>query len=249
MSTMITIYRALSKLIVYRSEGPEVPGLKAMLNVVLKWQPALDTASNRIDEAALAAVMEFQRREKLKVDGRVGNVTYHRLLRVYRYHYALLTGGSTPSWMRVAQGEMGQREVVGKGANPQIVSYLNTCPYLKRKGASQSDETAWCAAFVNWCLKRSGFPGLDTDQAGLARTWSTYGVALDGPRVGAIAVIYRAAASSDTATGNHVGFLVDGGVGNRVTLLGGNQGDQVVIRDYVGWDLIGLRWPTGGAAG
>jgi uncharacterized protein (TIGR02594 family) len=191
--------------------------------------------------------MEFQRREKLRVDGRVGNITYGRLLDVYRLHHALRTQRSLPPWMHVAYAEIGQRETTGRGANERIVSYLNTCPYLRRNRRAESDETAWCAAFINWCLQRGGLAGLDTDDAGLARRWARYGCALPGPRLGAIAVIYRAAAHSDTATGNHVGFVVAGGIGNSVTLLGGNQGDQVVIREYRGWDLVALRWPDAAA--
>lgn len=108
------------------------------------------------------------------------------------------------------------------------------------------DETAWCAAFVNWCLKKSGLPGLDTDTAGLAEAWLDYGTSIDVPRYGAIAVIYKAAAASSalTSTGNHVGFVIDGGLGDRVTLLGGNQGNQVKLSTFSGWQIKGFVWPV-----
>jgi uncharacterized protein (TIGR02594 family) len=131
---------------------------------------------------------------------------------------------------------------IGKDGKPrQRIVWDTSSPLL-----ASIDETAWCAAFVNWCLKKSGLPGLDSDTAGLAATWLGYGQPLDGtPRYGAITVIYNAAAanSSLTASGYHVGFLVDGGIGNSVTLLGGNQGNQVKLSTFTGWELKGMRWP------
>lgn len=110
---------------------------------------------------------------------------------------------------------------------------------------AEIDETAWCAAFVNWCLKKSGLPGLDNDSAGLAEAWLDYGMPIEAPRYGAITVIYKAAADSAlTSTGNHVGFLIDGGLGDSVTLLGGNQGNQVKLSKFSGWQIKGFVWPV-----
>ena len=111
---------------------------------------------------------------------------------------------------------------------------------------AESDETAWCAAFVNWCLKRSGLSGLDTDSAGLAEAWLDYGTPSKAPRYGAITVIYNASAASSalTSTGNHVAFLIDGGLGDSVTLLGGNQGNQVQLTRFSGWQIKGFVWPV-----
>lgn len=108
------------------------------------------------------------------------------------------------------------------------------------------DETAWCAAFVNWCLKKSGLTGLDTDSAGLAEAWLDYGTPIEAPRYGVITVIYNPAAADSalTATGNHVGFLIDGGLGDSVTLLGGNQGNQVKLSKFSGWQIKGFVWPV-----
>lgn len=111
---------------------------------------------------------------------------------------------------------------------------------------AECDETAWCAAFINWCLKKSGLPGLDTSAAGLAEAWLDYGMPISSPRYGAIAVIYNpsAANSALTTTGNHVGFLIDGGFGDSIVLLGGNQGNRVRLSRFVGWQIKGFIWPA-----
>jgi hypothetical protein len=58
-----------------------------------------------------------------------------------------------PPWMQIAIMEQGVQEWA-QGDNPRILEYLKSCGI---SGNLLKDETAWCAAFVNWCIKRAGY--------------------------------------------------------------------------------------------
>ncbi len=77
----------------------------------------------------------------------------------------------------------------------------------------------WCADFMNFVLRRAGGKGT---QSRAARSFLQYGKKLDGPRVGAIAILYRRGPNS-----GHVG-VVRGtdGQGNPI-LVSGNHGPTV----------------------
>lgn len=143
--------------------------------------------------------------------------------------------GAAREWMVVAEREaaLPERERSpwpDPEENPRILEYF-------RVGAAwhePSDETDWCAAFVNWCLVMSGHLG--TDHPG-ARSffWNRKGqfVVLDGPRKGAIAV-RRYAPFDDPRWEEgkgHVGFVTSF-TDRDVTLLGGNQSRTVRVQTY-----------------
>jgi uncharacterized protein (TIGR02594 family) len=77
----------------------------------------------------------------------------------------------------------------------------------------------WCADFMNFVLRRAGGNGTHSRAA---RSFLEYGKKLDGPRVGAIAILYRKGPNS-----GHVG-VVRGtdGQGNPI-LVSGNHGPTV----------------------
>lgn len=82
----------------------------------------------------------------------------------------------------------------------------------------------WCADFMNFVLKRAGVNGTNSRAA---RSFLKYGKILDGPRVGAIAVLYRAGPNN-----GHVG-VVRGtdGKGNPI-IVSGNHGPTVMQSTY-----------------
>jgi uncharacterized protein (TIGR02594 family) len=144
-------------------------------------------------------------------------------------------GAGAFPWIPIALAELGQAEVPGPGSNPRIVEYLRSTS-LNRTEASR-DETAWCSAFVNWCVERAGFAGTDS---AWALNWQHWGRPSDPPRIGCITVITR-----DPDCG-HVGFylgekLVEGA--RRVTLLGGNQGNRVCAADFPRERVVAFREP------
>jgi uncharacterized protein (TIGR02594 family) len=140
-----------------------------------------------------------------------------------------------PPWMQIAIMEQGVQEW-GQGDNPRILEYLRSCSI---SGSMLRDETAWCAAFVNWCVKNAGFKG-----SGSARVsdWWTWGRSVV-PTYGAICVMQPL--TVDQASSGHIGFL-HAMEGDNVWLLSGNSKNQVRIAAYPKNKLVQngpYRWP------
>jgi len=146
--------------------------------------------------------------------------------------------GGGPTWMTIARKEEGVKEVSGRAANPRIIEY-----HAATSLRAQSDEVAWCASFVNWCLKKAGVKGTNSAAAASFTKWG----AATSARQGAVAVIYNAAAanSSLSTSGNHVGFLVRE-TSTHYVLLGGNQSNSVKESSFAKtkWKLKAYRWAS-----
>lgn len=148
-------------------------------------------------------------------------------------------GANEPPWVKAAKGELGQRDYPGPDYNPRVVEYLRTTGHQ-----ANDDETSWCSAFANWCMKQSGRAG--TNDAG-ARSWLNYGQGLSEPRPGCIVVMWR---ESPQSWKGHVGFFDGWDVGDRVRILGGNQGggvdwDEVCVTTFPKERILRFRWPDG----
>ena len=145
-----------------------------------------------------------------------------------------------PSWLAIAELEKGIREIPGVMHNKRILQYHATTT-LK----AQDDETPWCSSFVNWCIIQAGLRGTNDARA---ISWLKWGVELASPRIGSILVIRKRISGVDHSTGsssgNHVAFYKRGD-NKMVTLLGGNQSDQVKESNFSlkGYEIIGCRWP------
>ena len=149
---------------------------------------------------------------------------------------ALDSEAESPPWMDTARGELGVRELPGAAHSDRVLEYLDVCRKdvggnLGNWGAGR-DETPWCSAFVNWCLLRSGIEGT---RNAAARSWLKWGRHETVMQPGCIVVLSRDG-------GGHVGFYVASD-GERVTLLGGNQGDRVSVASYPLDRVVGVRWP------
>lgn len=144
-----------------------------------------------------------------------------------------MTAADKPAWMIVAERELarGVREVPGARHDPRVLKY-----HAATTLHATSDEVPWCSAFVNWCLVSAAIAGT---RSAAARSWLTWGVALEAPRFGAITVLQR---GTNPAQG-HVGFYVDAR-SDAVLLLGGNQGNAVSMAAYPRGRVLGFRWPT-----
>ena len=112
-------------------------------------------------------------------------------------------------------------EIVGPQNNPKIVAFA------KEIGATwvSNDETAWCAIFVQWCLKQAS---LKYSYHANARYFLNYGEHTDDPQMGDLVVLWRG--SKDSTLG-HVGFFVKRDQ-NSVWILGGNQNNKVNITQF-----------------
>jgi len=130
--------------------------------------------------------------------------------------------------------ELGICQIPGPRAAMRICEYLRTCTNLEIDEA-ETDETPWCAAFVGWCLERSGVKGTASARATSYRDW---GVRADIVRSGTVAVI-----AWPNGTG-HVGFVDSFDLRScRINLLGGNQKDQVCVAPFLLERVIALRNP------
>lgn len=153
---------------------------------------------------------------------------------------------------RVALGSMTARRL--KENNPEIDKYftgLTADPSLNKAGRAfqidstyaagdSAEVTAWCAAFVNWCLRTSGAPHLGY---ATARSWLDFGTPVAHPVFGCITIIKPSSATRSTT--GHVAFFVEQH-GKKVKLLGGNQvhGTRVSLSLFDVSTVLGYRWPS-----
>ncbi|MCP3895621.1 MAG: TIGR02594 family protein [Bacteroides sp.] len=135
--------------------------------------------------------------------------------------------------MQVARKEIGIKEYNGDGDNPEVVKYLKSVDNLSFD-LQRNDETAWCSAFVNWCMEQVGISR--TERAN-ARSWLSWGREVTTPSPGAVVVLWR---DSPESWKGHVGFFVRA-TADYVHLLGGNQNDQVNITRYPQRRVLGYR--------
>jgi uncharacterized protein (TIGR02594 family) len=126
-------------------------------------------------------------------------------------------------WMKVADEEFKAKvkRVPGKAANPHIIEYFKETGLGKKDAGT--DETAWCAAFCNWCLVKAGYKGTHDALAASFRHW---GRATRGnkPALGAAALIRFPDGR------HHVTFVAgQDKSGVRLATLGGNQGNNSAV--------------------
>lgn len=116
-----------------------------------------------------------------------------------------------------------------KGHNPRVLAY-----YAEAGVPQESDEVPWCAAFVGAVLARVGLPNTGSL---LARSYESWGraVPLHAAQRGDVVVLSRGQPWQ-----GHVGIL-DRIAGDRLFLLGGNQGNQVNITAYPVSRVVAVR--------
>lgn len=139
-----------------------------------------------------------------------------------------------PPWLTIARREIGVKEAFGKADNSRIIEYLKATHIVP---ARQHDETPWCAAFVGWCLEKSG---INPSRKAAARSYMTWGHELEKPQLGCVVVLTR----GDNPKQGHVGFYI-GEQGSDILLLGGNQHNAVSIAPYARMRVLSYRWPHG----
>jgi uncharacterized protein (TIGR02594 family) len=160
--------------------------------------------------------------------------------------FKLVDKPATPDnfpWLPIAEKEKGVIEIPGIQNAPRVVEYLKTVTNIGPTWTSK-DETAWCSAFVNWCMEKAGFVGT---KSALSTSWLKWGQAIDKPIKGCLAVFQR------EGGGGHVGFYLEEVNTNSeiyIKLLGGNQEHadtdigEVNEKHYRKSKLLGYRIPT-----
>lgn len=138
--------------------------------------------------------------------------------------------------LEAAGAYLGLAEWPGAKHNPRILEMFADVGH----GSVQSDETAWCAAFVGAVLASLGLPHTGKLNA---RSYAQYGqpVRTQDARPGDIVVLWRGSPSSWQG---HVGFFVrfDNG---KVVLRGGNQGNAVTDDPYPMDRIVAIRRADG----
>jgi len=136
-----------------------------------------------------------------------------------------------PKHFELARADLGTWEW-RDGHNPKVLQYFKDVGH----GWVQDDETAWCAAFVGAMLKRAGLPHTGKLNARSYLQWGEP-VALEDARPGDVVVFSR---GNPSGWQGHVAFFVSA-VGDNITVLGGNQGNQVSEQVYPRARLLGIR--------
>jgi uncharacterized protein (TIGR02594 family) len=143
-------------------------------------------------------------------------------------------------FLSVGQGQYGSEKISYITAwperwNPVIVEFFKatkTQPY--------GDTTAWCAAFMNYCLLKSAIGKQLPSQASKpthsasALSFSDWGEETSSPRPGDIVVFENITKPSGRG---HVGFFI-ADKGDSVLVLGGNQYEGKPVRHTINRKLI-----------
>ena len=122
-------------------------------------------------------------------------------------------------------------ELAGR-EHPLIQWWLSRCGF----GFDVKDEVPWCSAFVNgiaWDLR------LPRSKSALARSWLEVGseVSLLAAKQGFDVVVLKRGGP----TTGHVGFFSSIVDGDRVSVLGGNQGNAVSVKSFPRSDVLSVR--------
>lgn len=143
--------------------------------------------------------------------------------------------GADLSWMAVARGELGTRELQGGLLNPRVWSYFLSTVY---PAASITKTTPWCAAFVSACLERGGIRSKRTARAASYASWGVPCV----DRIGSVVVLAKH--SPDAGGSGHVGFRAGPNLSDGTfLLLSGNSGNQCRVHPYRVDSIVAERWP------
>ena len=110
-------------------------------------------------------------------------------------------------------------------SNPLICLFFSATNYPTD---GLNDQVPWCAAFVNWCLKRTG---ADRTSSASSGSFRCYGNEAVPPRKGDIAVFKNPGQDKPCEGAGHVGFWLSQSQ-THVEVLGGNQGNEIKVSQY-----------------
>lgn len=132
--------------------------------------------------------------------------------------------------LEIALGQYGIREIVGREHNPEVVKYFNEIGFTNIK----DDETSWCSAALGWCAMKAG---LSHTKSLAARSWLNWGMEVQEPQLGDVAVFWRI---DPNGPQGHAGLFIRKGE-SIIWVLGGNQGNSFSISPYPANQLLGYR--------
>ncbi|MHA7058474.1 TIGR02594 family protein [Aquimarina sp. M1] len=134
--------------------------------------------------------------------------------------------------INTALSQYGVTELVGQKHNPIILNYFDKIGHTW----VATDETAWCSAFTNWVALECG---KEMSHQLTARSWLKVGTEIEKPAIGDIVVFWR---SKKNSWKGHVAFFIGYSEDKKyIYCLGGNQNNQVNIKAYPVYRLLGFR--------
>ncbi len=178
--------------------------------------------------------------EDLKVDGWLGDKSIESI-NSFTYANKLIRALTSviskpmvePTYITIGKQELGVHETRGKRHNQRVLKYHATT-----FGKYKTDEVPWCGSYVSWVMLEAGY-NVNIRYPERAKAWKKFGVKVDEPSLGTIAVKSR-------RKGGHVCFVVGQSKDGRyLYCLGGNQNDAVTIGKYKRSVFTDFRLPKG----
>jgi uncharacterized protein (TIGR02594 family) len=106
--------------------------------------------------------------------------------------------------------------------NPVLIGFYQSTslpkPYIYKHG----DTTAWCAAFLNWCLIRSGYKHTGSAMSGSFRKYGYDRLAKKESPVAGDIIVFQKTGTAGAAGHGHVAIYLET-VAGGYRVLGGNQ--------------------------
>jgi uncharacterized protein (TIGR02594 family) len=133
-----------------------------------------------------------------------------------------------PPWVAEGRRWVGLAEIPGREHAPAIRRWL-----LDLGAWWSDDETPWCGVYAAHCMRAVGSEPPRAFYR--ARAWLDWGIELEKPLIGCVAVYERKG-------GGHVGMIVGRYPPLGLSVLGGNQGNQVSVAVF-SREPLGYRWP------
>ncbi len=134
--------------------------------------------------------------------------------------------------INIALSQYGVTEIVGYQHNPIVLNYFKEIGHTW----VATDETAWCSSFVNWVALKAK---VERSHKLTARSWLNVGAEIKEPKLNDLVIFWRHKKSSWKG---HVGFFISYSEDKKyIYVLGGNQNNQVNIKKYPVYRLLGFR--------
>ena len=198
-------------------------------NVALKKQKAIEdrlanfrSNSFDIDLNQTNEVASFQTKNEFLVSLVEGKVVKSELIQLLEQKLNVTIYPSQRKVLHTAVEEYGVGNFE-KSNNPEVIKYFKETGF----GYIKTDETNWCAAFVNYCVKQNGYK---YPHSLTARSWLGQGKKVTDPKTGDIIIFWR---EKKNGWKGHVAFFVQADKEKGlIYCYGGNQDGKVCVKAY-----------------
>ena len=229
--------KRLDRMIVIFNDTSEVY-ITYLENVALKKKKIIEdrlanSLSNSIDIdlGQSNEVASFQIKKDFLVSLVEGKFLKNELIELLEQKLNVTIYPSQRRVLRTAVEEYGV-ENFGKSNNPEVIKYFEETGF----GNIKTDETSWCAAFVNYCVKQNGYK---YPHSLTAKSWLGQGKKVTDPKTGDIIIFWR---EKKNGWKGHVAFFVEADKENGVVYCyGGNQDGKVCIKTYPAERVLAYR--------